>query len=397
MYYWTANPKSLTDPRGVRVACDDALARFFERAAPGDELDLAAGDYRRQTLKPSRRPKLSDPVIIRGVPFNGITRILRDDTVGSTDALILKSGVRDLLLMDLELEVDDRAALKTEGPGGARHVELRGVRMVGRGAGPSDPTWTDVGKWGAHHYAVGNWTEGECTVDRVFQEHAAYHHQLAGNLTLANGLTSYCGRTRLQIVNRMAESGVPTSGPGRGDVLVQDDDVIDVCLEQGGGGSAYTFRGGMPDSTIVLRRCSVRLGCDAQLAAPFRDNITGALLMDSSPESKPGAGDAAWPGGTDELQIVDCDLEAGTIYPGKGSAFRPLVSIDAVNRCILDGGRFVRRGGRGQVPIALEFKAGCRELIVVRPPTEVVGEIRYRGARYSTWSLFAAAHPEVFA
>ena len=394
---WTADPASLTDPAGQRVACVDALARFFQRAAPGDELHLASGDYRRQTLAPSRRPKLAESVAIIG-PTNGQpTAVLRrDDTVGSTDALLLKAGVRDLVLDGLDLEVDDRAALKTEGAG-ARHVTLRGVRLLGRGAGPTDPTWTDVGKWGAHHYAVGNWTEEACRVERVYQEHAAYHHQIAGNLTLLYGTTRHCGRTRLQIVNRRAENGVPTSGPGRGDVLVQDDAVEDVCLEQGGGGSAYTFRGGMPESTVRLVRCIVRLGCDAALAAPFNANVTGALLVDSSPESRPGAGDDAWPGGTAEVQLVDCDFEAGTVYPGMGSAFRPLVSIDAVDRCIIDGGRFVRHGGRGQIPIAFDIKAGCPQLVVVRPPTEVVGEVMYHGARYSTWSQFAAAHPEVFA
>jgi hypothetical protein len=362
-----------------------SLASDWLAANHGDIIDLGGAAIPRVTLKPSKRPKGSLPVTIR----NG--KILRDTKVGSTDTLILKSGLRDLILEDVFFEIDDRSAIKTEDKG-ARKVSLINCKIIGDGD-PRDPLWHADTKWSQHHYMTGGWSEIGTLTQGVFQEHGDYRHQLQGNHAWHNCVTRWCGRTRLQIVNRMAESGTPMP-IGYGDVLLQGDHVEDVCLESGGGGSAYTFRGGMPDSAVTLQRCRVRLGCDSRLAAPFNKNITGALVMDSAGESSPGAGDAAWPGGTESLTLTEPDFEVGTVYPGVGSARRSNVKVGAVGVFTINWGARGRIVG-GTNGIALEILNSCQQFRFTGDPVAWKGEVKYKGTRFPSWSAFATAHQEL--
>jgi hypothetical protein len=266
--------------------------------------------------------------------------------------------------------------------------------MKGRGS-PLDPNWHDDVKWAGHYYFRGAWSEIGTVIESVFQEHANYDHQLAGNLAFSKCVTKWCGRTRIQIVNRMNEAGDPMP-VGYGDVLIQDDYVEDVCLEGGGGGSAYTFRGGMPTSTVTLERCKVRLGCNPALAMPFAKNITGSLVMDSSTESKPGAGDMAHPGGTEQLILIEPDFEVGTAFPGVGSARRPNVKVGAVGSFVLHwgaNGRIVQGAGAHQ--IALEIANSTQAFRFSGAPSAWSGQVKYKGTTFPSWSAFSGAHPEL--
>lgn len=360
------------------------LQNAWLNAQPGETIELDQ-DIGRVTLKKSKRAKGSPQVTIK---LNGKV-ISRDPEVGSSDTLLLKSGVRDLIIdgQGALLLAASRSGIKTEGPGGARKVWLKDMTVNGgwNVTGNSKPP---PNKWLAHHYLTGSWIESGMVYTGCADEHARYFHNIQGNQFFSGNLISWCGRTALQIVNRVKE--VDTMMPqGYGDVTVENEEVVDVCLEQGGGGSAYTFRGGMPSSTITMKRVSVRLGCDAALHKDLQGRATGALLMDSGPESNPGAGDMAWPGGTAALRCYDQDYEVGTVYPGVGSAKRPCVKVGAVKL-------FTWTDGRIKVPAgetALEIQHSCETFMWSGKP-EVVGKVRYKGQLYDEWDDFTSAHPE---
>lgn len=362
------------------------LQNAWLNAAPGSKIVPLDADIGRVTLKKSKRPKGAPKVEIN---LNG-KNITREPEVGSSDTLLLKSGLRDLIVHfnGATLLACSRAGIKTEGPGGARGVWLNGPVAIDGGWNAYENDKPLPNKWLAHHYLTGGWTETGLTYVGCADEHARYFHNIAGNHYFGSTLVQWCGRTALQIVNRMKE--VDDDMPeGYGDVVIEDETVIDACLEQGGGGSAYTFRGGMKDSSITMNRVNVRLGCDPALNKALHGRATGALVMDSSPESAPGAGDMAWPGGTNELRCTDCDFEVGTVYPGTGSAKRPNVKVGAVKL-------FTWKGGRIKVPageVALEIQKSCDTFLWSGSPV-IEGKVVYKGERFNSWDEFTDAHEE---
>lgn len=351
-------------------------------ALSGETITLDS-DIGRLTLKPSNRAKKSLSVIIDCGSFT----ISRSPEVGSSDTLLLSNGLRDLIVNGGNFLACSRAGIKTVAPLGARNVYLRSCLFFGGFDAHILGSKTDT-KWGGHHYFTGAWAEDACEYTGIYQEHARYFHQSAGNHTFYGCKIKHCGRTALQVVNRMAEAGDPQPA-GYGDWSVSHEDVEDVCLEQGGGGSAYTFRGGMPNSIVSMVHNRVRLGCNALLARDFHGRATGAFVMDSAPESAPGAGDGAHPGGTNELHFQDEDYEVGSVYPGAGSAKRPCVKVGAVNRCTWNGGRI-------KVPVgdtALEIKASCLSFKWTGSPA-ISGKVNYRAESFNSWDAFVNAHPE---
>lgn len=362
------------------MAIATVIGSKWLQAVPGEVIDLGDSVYNRGILKPSTRAPGSKPVEIR----NGY--LLRDDTIGSTDTLLLQSGpLRDLVLRNLFLEVDDRAAIKTEGPKGARKVALFNCYMSGRGAGPIDPLWKDSGKWGQHHYFTGAWTEVGTRTEKVFQEHADYRHQIAGNHAWVGCSTKWIAGSRLFIVNRKKEVTTPMP-VGYGDIYLLNDYAEDCGIAHGG--SVYQFRGGCPTTNVKLERCTVRLGCNKDLALPFRKSITGALVMDSSRESKPGAGDDAHPGGTKSLTLIEPDFEVGTVWAGEGSARRSNVKVGAVQSFHIEWGDTGRIVG-GTNGIALEVQKSCLAFSWSGRPKEWRGTILFRGKPYQNWDAFA--------
>lgn len=357
------------------------LNALWLAAAPGDTIGSSP---QRVTLAPSKRPAGSAPVTIAGQTF------LRDKQIGSTDACLLRSGLRDLVLSQCNFQIDDRSGLKTEGPLGARKVSLINCSLLGEGAGPEDGTWTNDHLWGEHHWMTGAWSEIGTFIQSVYKEHAIYLHNIQGNHAYVRCKTRWCGRTRIQIVNRMKEVTTPMP-EGYGDVTILDDEVEDVCLQADG--SAYTFRGGMPKSHVKLERCRVRMGCNPNLAAPFRNRITAALVMDSGKESKPGAGDAAWPGGTATLTLIEPDFEVRAGPNQQQGARRTNVKVSDVGCFTINWGEAGRIVG-GTNGIAMEILPSCQLFKFSGDPAEWKGEIRYRGERFFTWASFAAAHPE---
>jgi len=358
-------------------------------AQAGDIVELGPGTFRR--CGPFTSPRLtgSAPVVVEGQ--GNATTITRDTTVGSTDAIYLGPGDHDLSFKNLWIQADDRAAIKTVS-GVGPNFSFENITIYGFGW-PYDPSgWKDDSKWGIHTYDTNGWTETGVNVWNIFGEHCHYDHNGQGDRTYTNISCCFAGRTAFQDVSRMSEGK-----EGHGKLTYTNVYVQDVCLEQGGGGSAFTFAGGRPTSDILLDGCVVRLGCDARLISPFNQNITGSLVVSNPHESAPGKGDGAWPGGVHLFVVQHSTFEVGTIYSGQGSALRSNVKIDcpAVGYFFNDDSILTTRGA-GQIAVALEVtnQAGPVQFTNMRT---VTGKVKYRDDPvYNDFAAFQAAHGELF-
>jgi hypothetical protein len=259
--------------------------------------------------------------------------------------------------------------------------------MYGRGS-PHDPTWNDTAKWGVHAYETAGWNEIRVFKWGVYGEHGGYFHNIQGVHNFVGGGAGYLGGCDLFFANRMNEGPI-----GKGDVNIQDRTVKEVCVGQGG--SAYTFRGGMPHSRVTMRRVKAQLGCDPMLATPFNQNICGVVSMDSADETRPGAGDAAYPGGTDQLYLDECDFEVGTVWPGRTGMIRPVVQVSAVGTFIVANTKIKVKRAPGAYPIAIAIGEAVGNVQFIGQ-NQIDGWIDYHGTRYTTLDLFRGAHPECF-
>lgn len=373
--------------RGGRFTRTKApIADAWKKALAGDLIRLLPGNFSHETLGARVR---TPGVRLRGSP--GRSSILLPNPVGGSDTLLFGVGLDGIELSHMTLRADDRGTIKTgedaTGKPCAHNVLLRCLDIFGDGDAFT-AGWKNAAKWAIQAYNTGKWLIEDVVVWSIFLEHVAYLHNIQGDHTLRRVSARHFGRTFLQIVNRKNE-GLE----GFGNILVQDCDAEDGCLEGGGGGSLLTFRGGMPTSDVVIERFTARLGCNELLAKDFQDSITGVLLMDSAGPSQPGKGDEAWDGGTGALHVIDPDWEVGTKYGGKGSAIRPLAKIGAVEfaELVFTGskpGRMIRRGV--STPVALEVFNSAKRFKIRGDPTEFEGQVYYQGRKYGNYSAFKA-------
>jgi hypothetical protein len=367
----------------------DPISAAVKAAQPGDLILLSQGLFRRCGPFPSGR--VGGPAVVVQGQGSSLTQLLRDTTVGSTDTINLGVGDHDTYWKGLYLQADDRAGIKTVSGVGPNHG-FEDITLSGIGY-PADPsyTWKDDSKWGIHAYDTAGWTETNVNVWNIYQEHGHYYHNIKGDHTFTNGSTLYCGRTAFQFVNRMTEGSV-----GVGNITIKNHFIKDVCLEQGGGGSAMTFAGGMPTSNILLDTVTVQLGCDAALQPPFNANITGALVVSNPQESAPGKGDGAWPGGVGVFAVKGCTFTIGSVYHGSGSAIRSAIKLDCPSTgFFFDNTTVTVTRDPTSTAVALEVTQQAGP-VHFTSTVQMLGAVNYRGEKFQSWSAFKAAHPECF-
>ena len=371
------------------VVATDPISAAVRAAQPGDLLLLSAGNFRRCGPFPSSRPIGGPPVLIQGAA-GGASTILRDTSVGGTDSIYLGPGDHDTYWKGLSIQADDRAAIKTPSKVGPNHT-FENINIYGFG-GPWDPNWTDDSLWGIHTYDVANWTEMNVNVWSIFKEHSRYHHNRKGWLSIIGGTAGNCGRTAYQDVARMSEGAAAV-----GDVTIQNFYAQDVCLEQGGGGSALTFMGGAPGVNVRIDNSYVTLGGQASLASPFNQNITGSFLMRSAPESAPGKGDGAWPGSYKSLTITGTTFEVGLVHHGSGSAVRSNVKVSDVESFFCEHTKVVTYRDASDRAVSFEFGANVGSVKFGAGMTVVGGVVWSDGTYFPDFASFKATHAELFA
>ncbi len=380
---YNADPTGYTAvATGVRVNDAKVLNRLWNSALKPNEIaDLVGGPYYRLDVRGvASRPAGSAPITFRAIDAFAIPVVRRDTTVGGSNAMFFGPGAGGVIFEGLNIEVDDTAGVMTASSP-MKNFTFRRCNIYGL-FNPIDGTGlNDNSKWGMLLNDHGDWLLEDCTIRNVRQEHACYGHNRTGNVTWRRVKVRHCQRTAFQDVSRGSEGP-----PGVGDVLLEDCEIQDVCLESGGGGSAITCRGGNPTANWVLRRVKVRLGCDPALKAPYNENITGSVMFDS--------GMGSHPGGTKSVLIDNCDFEVGTVYPGVNQARRVNASFADVAELTIKDSRIVQ--GPAAQPIVLEIASSVGTVKFVGANL-IVGRIKYKGdPEYPSFTAFQQAHPELF-
>lgn len=389
-----SNPTYYISPTGYWLAADGYELGLIPSDDPIGDCIRDACDGESGQCLPGLFPRAKGPFYgkrgfhLCGWPRDlGVTTIVRDDEVGGSDNFILGEGDSNFVLETLNIELDDRAGVKTVTGVGRAHA-LIDVWMYGKGT-PHDPAWRDTSKWGVHAYTTAGWNEVRCLKWGIYGEHGGYFHNIQGNHNFVEGGAGYLSGCDLFFANRQNEGPV-----GRGNVLIKDRFVKEACIVQGG--SVFTFRGGMPDSDIVFDHVTAKLGCDPLLASPFNQNICGVISVDSADETAPGKGDAAWPGGTKSLTIKNgCDFEVGTVWPGRTGMIRPVVQVSSLGSFRIENARIRVRRQPGAYPIAIAFGVNHGS-VSFGPGVTIDGCIDYEGTRFTSLDLFRGAYPEFF-
>jgi hypothetical protein len=382
------HPTFLVSPSGYRnsagewVAAADPIGSAIRSSPGGCLLDLIPGGFPR-----AKGPFGARNIRVRGWDRSfGVSTILRDDTVGSSDNFIMGDGDTNFVLERLNIELDDRAGVKTTSSVGPK-IALIDVMMYGKGS-PHDPLWKDSAKWGCHTYNVASWNEIRVAKWSIYGEHGAYVHNQQGAVNYEGGGGGYLGGCDIFHASRMNEGPV-----GKGDVVIHGRVTREVCVVQGG--SAFTFRGGVPDGKVTIANSVGRLGCDPNLAAPFNENICGMLSVDAADETAPGKVDAAWPGKYREIALQGCDWTVGTIWPGRPGMIRPVATIGNARLFTMHNTNIKVFRAPGAYPIGLAIKEDCDE-VQITGDSYVDGWVDFKGDKFHSWETFKMTHPECF-
>ncbi len=367
-----------------------ATSTFTSSDEPWTACARACADGDKMQLVPGYFPRLKGPfgkkrIVCAGWDRErGISTIRADAAVGSTDNIFLGAGDSRWLFNSLNLELDDRAGFKTDNLVGP-NLTLVSCFLFGQGS-PHDPAWKNDSKWGVHTYGAENYGELDVFKWSIYGEHGYYGHNQKGAQRWSGGGAGYLSGCDILLVNRMNEGCA-----GVGDVTIEDRETREVCIVQGG--SAFTFRGGMPNSTISMKRVKVRLGCDKAIAAPWNQRICGVVSIDQADETAPGKGDGAWPGGTGAFLADQLDFEVGTVYPGVTGQIRPVIQISDCKAVSITNSRIHVTRPAGAYPIAIAIGANV-PLFTIGAECDIVGWIQYGDVRYHSLGEFLTAHPE---
>jgi hypothetical protein len=184
----------------------------------------------------------------------------------------------------------------------------------------------------------------------IYKEHFAYIgvNELMPSRIVHKIVMDKCtgrrtGRTFLQAVSYEGEG----PSPKKLEVAVTDCLAIDNCLTTGGGGSAFTFRGGFEDAEIYMDRITSYQGCDPGLHPTPGQNITGHLVLDRGPNTN------NHPYSANKFILSNYHFETGSVYPGLGSARRPFMIIEDPLQMIIGPGKV--KGYEGVLPYAMTF------------------------------------------
>lgn len=363
---------------------------------PRDENgNLKLGLKNADKIQPSQITFGMDPMsyLVAEVPG---TVIIQPNPVGGSSTHYLEWGGA-ITYEGIVFRGDDLAAFMTENMKQDHEwQEKRDVRLINCRI---DGGWNAITgamkygqtKWGMLTYGLGlsslndagfMWIRTqdvyEWDAEGIWDEHIAYHHNVRA-LTpdhvamLIQGIRArWAGRTFFQLVNRLEEMsdavqvppGLPMRGQGR--VIIRDCYVEDVCLQQGGGGSAITIAGNH-DGVIEITDTTVMLGCNPELAIRT-ENITGALVVYS------GGGADGQP--TREVIVKGCKFHVGKVFKGEGSARRGNIQVsDCGTFRLIDTEVWNYEGTRE----AIDLELSTVERVILDDDCDVRGDILIEG------------------
>lgn len=338
----------------------------LKNCAAGDDIVMADGEYPRFSVDTTKQYKLH-------AANTGLASIKRH-TVSGSGTIPVKKNNR-LGMFGIKVNASDLACFLFDNPHGAFTFDDFTFEQC-ECAGTFDPTSTatpEPSKWGFLTYALNNFSFSGGSVHSLEKEHAFYHHNIQGPMTIENAKIYHCGRTAVQIVARTNE------GPmGSGTIHLRNLAIEDVCLENGGGGSAISINGGH-NGDIFIEGCSVKLGCNQDLVKPYSNNITGGFASffgGGSYSVKPN------------ITIAGCYFEVGKFYTGSGYARRPNLQVGYVKEFTLVETQIIQHPGARE---AIAFSPGSIDHMTLDSKNQVTGEILWGKTRYHTYAEFLEA------
>jgi len=238
-------------------------------------------------------------------------------------------------------------------------------------------------KWGVLNYQMGRsaldrpgyiWSGGE--ISGIWDEHAQYFHNIQGDILIENLESFWCGRTFFQMANRTGE------GPaGVGDLTFRNINVQDVCLQDGGGGSAFSFNG-RHTGTILLDSVSVYLGANPNLHSNRSKNITGALVIHAGSETN------GLPNG--DVIVQDCDFQVGPHFTGEGSARRGNIQVRECTSFSLLSSRVAQLGDNPREALDISPDLVTRT-ITLDAQNDIIGECIWDGDTFPDYETMLDA------
>lgn len=330
-------------------------------------------------IRPDQVTFGKDPVSTIRAVIPGSVVIVPDTEIGGTKTLYMEwtGAVR---LDGLVFQGDDQAIVATENHHEVnewqhfRDIALTNCELRGnwdaRTNAQVNPAWPLNTKWGLFHYGIGRsavdgpgFLVQNCKIHGINGEHCGYGHWFdSGSPTAVAALIEDCEmfwskRTAHQWNPREGEE--PIDVESKGTIIHRRVRVRDVCLESGGGGSAFSNSGNFTGE-LVYEKCDVELGGDPALHASVRDNVTGCLVS--------YMGDGVNP--ADQVTVKDCRFVVGAAWQGKGSARRPNISVSNTKQfsLLLETGKCM-----GQ-PAEIRSYPGAREALSLDLGT--IGKLR---------------------
>jgi hypothetical protein len=356
------------------------IAELLTKAQPGETIWLEPGTYPAFTIglksnSPANAPThggtREQPIVIQG-KGPGVRIVgAEGDTIGIDQAipngwitfrnLVIVPGKRSGVLFYQRGDGRLHEGYSFE------DVHILGDFDVEKGQGKRT-------KWGVWGQALSDFrfvgVNAPARIERISEEHAFYLQNCQGPITIQNVYAKDLGRTFCQFTNRPGDGAV-----GKGDVIVKDCVVEDVCIAQGDGfkgGSAFTlcgrhegtflfehnvYRAGFQKERLRFTKPGVPYGTGAFMAwEADRAGLNGTLVLrDNEFRFAPGTGDRA------VVSIGGCKkvLVLGTNQFVSGGE-QPALELDPINP-----------QGR---PVSTPNKAAF-----VAPATKLTGKLELRG------------------
>jgi hypothetical protein len=366
----------------------------------GDTVSLAPGDYHwfRITLSTDNsrtdgEKVSSDADLTWGQ--DPITWLIAPDRasilpnpVGGSQTLYLEWGGA-YGFENLDFIGDDWMGIGSENPASERFSYHQGFRdfefiecsVWGNYDAEKDGEKGDSNKWAIINYQMGRsargvpgwkWVGGR--IGGIWEEHAHYFHNVQGDIWIEDVEIKWCGRTAFQMANRFGEGP-----PGVGDLTFLDLRVEDVCLQDGGGGSAFSFNGNHT-GTILLDNVTVRLGANPDIHPVRMGNFTGALVIH--------AGEDTLDNPNGDVIVQGCDFQVGP-EKAMGSARRPNIMVGACESFTLMNSRVAMIGDqREALDISPDMVVG---MITLDDDNEIIGKCLWDGDTFPDYETMLAA------
>ena len=339
--YIFCTPGGLSVDGGAEIATSNPIPKALERAAPGCQIVLGAGDYASFRIgfnKGDDNAKLTGgqpgiPIVVRG---QGGVRV-RAGKGGDTVSITQENPNGFITFENIEFEPSYRAAiLFFRPPAGQSNEGFHFYDCDIIGSWDHIAATGKTSKWGLNGKRLKDFEwigrTRPSIIRDIRHEHAFYLSNMAGDTTIRNVEATRLGRTFAQLVSRKKD------GPaGVGTFLVQDCKISDTNIAAGDnykGGSAFTLAGEMPGARFRFENNTYRAGFDKRLHKLTREGApygTGALVAWSEKESSR----------LGTLTLIDNDFR---FAPNCGD--RPVVSITSCNKVEIIGSNHFEAGAQ---------------------------------------------------